>query len=80
MVLTILSNKRILSNRGVGGIAGPVNESSVGSVTVGTQIGSRDVVSESENTVAVVLLDARFIMSSGHGNVDGVIKTVVTST
>jgi hypothetical protein len=78
--LTILGNKRILSNRGVSSIHSPVNESSVRSVGIGTQIGSGNVVSESENTVAVVLLDARFIVRSGHGNVDGVIETSITST
>jgi hypothetical protein len=77
--LTILGNKRILSNRGVSSIHSPVNESSVRSVGIGTQIGSGNVVSESENTVAVVLLDARFIVRSGHGNVDGVIETSITS-
>jgi hypothetical protein len=57
---------------------GPVDESSVGSVTVGAEIVGRDVVSHTENAVAVVILDAIFVALGGEGHVDGVQPTVVS--
>jgi len=58
---TILSNNGVFLDRGVGSVGSPVNESSIGSVSVGTQIGSGDVVSQSESTVAVGFGNASLI-------------------
>jgi len=77
---TILSNNLVFRDGGVGSVGSPVNESSIGSVSIGSHISSGDVVSQSESTVAVVLANAFFITTSGESDVDGVIITSSTST
>jgi len=69
---TILSEDLIILDGGVLSVGSPVNESSIGSVSVGTKIGSRDVVSQSHGTVAVVLANALLVLLSGESNVDSV--------
>jgi hypothetical protein len=77
---TILSDDGVFLDGGVLSVGGPVNESSVGSVTVGTQISSGDVVSHTEDAVAVVGLNASFVGRSGEGDVEGVGKATGTVT
>jgi len=77
---TILCFNGGVLDRGVSSVGSPVNESSIGSVSIVTQISSGNVVSQSESTVAVGFLDAGFITSFGHGNVDSVQITVVSGT
>jgi hypothetical protein len=60
-------------------VHGPVNESSIGSVSVLTQISSGDVVSNSEGTVAVIVSNARQFISEGESPVVKVVVTSVTS-
>jgi hypothetical protein len=76
----ILGNQGILLDGGIDGVHGPVNESSVGSVGVGAHIVGGDVVSQSDNAVAVVILDAVLILLGGEGDVDGVGESIVTSS
>lgn len=66
----------VLVNRGLGCVALPVNELLVGSVSILSKISSGNVVSDSENTVTVVSLDAGFF---GFGW-DGPVKEVVVNT
>jgi hypothetical protein len=76
----ILSDDGVFLDGRVLSVGSPVNESSVGSVTVGAQISSGDVVSHTEDAVAVVSLDASFVGRSGEGDVEGVSETSGTVT
>jgi hypothetical protein len=69
---TILSEDFIIDNRGVSSVVGPVNETSIGSVSIGAEISGGDVVSDSEGTVAVILSNAFLILRRGESDVDGV--------
>jgi hypothetical protein len=69
---TVLSKDFIILNRGVISIVGPVNKTSIGSVSVGAEISGGDVVSDSEGTVAVILSNAFLILRRGESDVDGV--------
>jgi hypothetical protein len=55
----------VLGDGGVVTVHGVIDESSIGSVSVGSQISGGDVVSDSEDTVAVVVSNAREILSEG---------------
>jgi len=59
---SVLSQVGILLDRGVLGIGSPVNEASIRSVSRRSKISSGNVVSESEDTVAVIVLDALQIL------------------
>jgi hypothetical protein len=65
----VLFDDGILSEGGSSIIHGPINKSSIGSVSISTQIGSRDVVSQSNSTSAVVGFNAGEFVSLGHGPV-----------
>jgi len=66
----------VLHNGGSLSVHAPVNESRIGSVSVGTQIGGGDVVSDSESTVAVVVSNASKV---GRGGESPVVLVGVTS-
>jgi hypothetical protein len=76
----VLSDNGVILDGRVIGVHGPVNESSIGSVSVGTQIVGRDVVSQSDSAVAVVILDAILVLLAGHGDVQGVQESIVSSS
>jgi len=70
----------VLSDWGVGGtIHGVVNESSIWSVSRCSQISSRNVVSNSEGTVAVIVGNAREILGEGESPVVEVVVTSISS-
>ncbi len=75
---TILSDDFIVLNRGVISVGSPVNETSIGSVSIGAEIGGGDVISDSEGTVAVILSNAFLILRGGESDVDGVEVSVGT--
>jgi hypothetical protein len=84
-VESILGNVRILLDRGVGSVASPVDESSIGSVSVISKIVGGNVVSDSQNTVAVVVLDAVQVLGGGESpveagleSIDGVTQMVIS--
>jgi len=84
-VESILSNVWVILERRVVGIGSPVNESSVGSIGVGSSISSGNVVSHSEDTVAVVRINARLVRACGQGpvvvgveSISGVSEVVVS--
>lgn len=54
---------------GVVSVLSPVNESSIWSVSVLSHIGGRDVVSQSENAVAVAILNAGLVLGNGESPV-----------
>jgi hypothetical protein len=62
---TILLDDRIVLHRGSITVGSPVDEASIGSVTVRSEIVGGDVVSESKHAVAVVVLNARQVVLSG---------------
>jgi len=76
----VLGNQGIFLDGRVDGVRGPVNESSVGSVGVGSHIVGGDVVSQTDSTVAVVALDAILVLAGGEGNVDGVGVSIVAGS
>jgi len=69
-VQTILSLGGILGDGRVGSISGPINESSIWSVSSRSSIGGGNVVSQSENAVAVIVADATLLSSEGDGPVE----------
>jgi len=84
-VLSVLRNGGIISNGGVGSVGGPVNKARVWSVSIGSQIEGGDVVSQSKNTVAIVVPNARDLRSRGKSpvvagleSIDGVAEMVIS--
>jgi hypothetical protein len=78
-------NGGILFDGSIGIVHLPVNEVGVGSVGVGSSVSGRDVVSHSQDTVAVVSLDARKIGLGGKSPVvrcsestEGVTQVIVS--
>jgi hypothetical protein len=69
---TILFDDRVVLDRRGFSILGPVNESLVGSVSIGSKVIGRNVVSDSENAVAVILLDAFLFVAGRESPVEGV--------
>jgi hypothetical protein len=63
---TILRYDGVVLDRGVSCIGGPVNESGIGSVSVGSQIVCGDVVSDSQHAIAVIVGNASEVVR-GHG-------------
>jgi len=84
-VESILSNVGILGDRGVGSVVGPINESRVGSVSAGSKVIGGNVVSHSQDTVAVVIGNARLHaggrnspVERGGKSINGVTQVVVS--
>jgi len=68
---SVLGNIGILGDGGVGSVVGPVNESRVGSVsTASSNVVGGDIVSDSHDTVAVIVLDAGHIGCRGKSPVE----------
>jgi len=71
-------NDIVLVDRGLGSVGVPVDEFLVRSVSVSSQISSRDVVSESEDAIAVVSANATFFRFGWQGPVKEVVVDSVS--
>jgi len=77
---SILSDDLIILNGRSVGIISPINESSIGSVSILSNISGRDVVTDSQNAIAVILSNAALVRLLGESNVDGVEETIGSRT
>jgi len=75
-VQTILSKSGVLGNGRVSCIGSPVDEATVWSVSRSSQIRCGDVVSHSEDTVAVVVSNATLLGSQGDGPVETSLEAI----
>jgi len=81
----VLSNVRILSDRGVSSVLSPINKSRIGSVSIASNIVGGDVVSKSQYAIAVIIIDARLILvrrnspvEAGLESIDAVTQMVIS--
>jgi len=79
-VQSVLSNSGILMNRGVSSISSPINETTRRIISVGSQINSGNIVTESENAVAVVVYDARLLVRCGESPVVAGLVSINSAT
>lgn len=86
--LFVLVHDGIVLNGRRSSIHSPVNESSIGSVSIRTQIGDGDVVSDTQDAVAVVVFNARkfllgrkspVVVGGESNNVSSISQVIVTS-